>query len=143
MPFLSVSLSCVVLFLVYSFGSRLVVAIAIFALSVGYQVLSYSHYFGGGWEAAGNKHPFNEELIFALMVLSLTASCFGFMAWILHHRVRFFGEGGIAKIKTFAAVFVGFVVTGGVLVMAVPLSFEMPIDLSLCDSSVSQPDYCP
>jgi hypothetical protein len=142
MPFLGVTLCCVILYSIYLFASRLRTAAITFIAFFGYLTLGYFHYFGSASSANDNSHPFNEELIFTLIVLSFTALCFGLMAWWLHHRIHLFGEGRPAKYKSFAVIFVAFALIAGALIVIVPLSFDMPIDMKKCDASVGQPEYC-
>ncbi|UWR10620.1 hypothetical protein [Sulfitobacter mediterraneus] len=142
MPLFTVALLSVFLFFMYMFASRLRQAVMFLVLFAGYQTFSYLHYFRGSWGASGNANPFNEELMFSMITLSFVATCFGFLAWVIHDRRKVAGKGPIDRLRTFVPVFGVFVLIAITLVLSIPLSFEMPINLKRCDGSVGQPDYC-
>ena len=114
-----------------------------FACLMGYSVQSYRHYFLGGWEAAGYTHPFNEDLMFAMALLMGVSALSGFSLWIWMYWQFEPIPTLIQRLKIFGFGTVGLVAICSVLVFAVPLSFEAPIDLNLCDGSAGQPTYCP
>ncbi|MEL7154204.1 MAG: hypothetical protein AAFN51_10540 [Pseudomonadota bacterium] len=134
---------CSAIFGVYLFLPRLIFAVTIFIVTYGYMAFAYTHYFQGGWEASGQKTPFNEELIFYMVVLVPVFSGLGFAAWLAHHRGGIFGKGFVAKLKVFGLGAVACAATSVILWVGLPLSFERPIDVTLCGDPATQPEYCP
>ena len=130
------------LFFMYFFAVRRIWAALFFLVYFGYLVLSYRYYFMGGWESSDIGHPFNEELIFSMLVLSLLATTLGLLTWIWDRRINPTSGMCAPKFRRFIAGYILYLVFAGILIIGVPLTFEMPVDLRRCDGSNSQPSYC-
>lgn len=131
-----------IFFLGYLLRPGLTWAIAFLAIGLGWQLLSYSTHFNGGWEAGGNTHPFNEAFIFASIVLATLAVLVGFFARIVDMAWR--NNGRSMQFRAFSYLLFAILLAGSSLVAisVIPLSFERPIDLKLCDKPGPKPDYC-
>lgn len=136
--------TCIFWFVLYLVTSYRLLLIALLIFCLGNQYYYFQHYFRGGWEAAGFTHPFNEEFIFSMIVLETVATVSGFVARIVDLRWKTEGRELRFRRRSYLLFVFATILVMVILIFSVPLGFDRPIDLKLCDNSVSvRPDYCP
>ncbi len=139
---LLLAIYCALFFFGYLVTSKRRWIILFLLIGVGYQLLSFRYYFHGGWEASGNAHPFNEEIMFSMIVLGSAASLLGFVARLTDMRWISQGKSGSFRSLGYVLFVLIFAALAAVLTLSIPLSFDRPIDLTLCDRPGDKPDYC-
>lgn len=141
---LSLILTCALIFSLFLGAKSTRMAIIFLVVLSVYLAWSYVSLFHGDWGAAGNENRFNREYMFSFHVLVALAVVFGFVARVSDLQSRATPSATtrqrVARYLSFAALCTTLSLA---LAFGYPLSFERPIDLTLCDADGVRPDYCP